>query len=107
MNPDEVKITKKATREGTWDDGTTFTMHYEVAFIPSKEYGFFEYYDEESGGENIHAEGGLWFDAEFDVDDDGQWVANMKCVDYDGVYQLNDTVIELCKEMNLDMSEIE
>ena len=104
---EEKKITKKATREITWHNGTTSTMHYEVSFIPSKEYGFFEYYDEESGGEEYHAEGGLWFDAEIVVDDDGQWLANMKCVDYDGVFQLNDTVIELCKEMNLDMSEIE
>lgn len=104
---EEKKITKKVTREFTLEDGTTSTMHYEVSFIPSKEYGFFECYDEESGGEEYHVEGGLWFDAEIVVDDDGQWLANMKCVDYDGVYQLNDTVIELCKEMNLDMSEIE
>ena len=88
------KITKKATTAVLRADGTTYTMHYEVGFIPSKEYGFFEYYDEESGGCDIHAEGGLWFE-------------DRKCVDYDGVYQLNDTVIELCKDMNLDMSEIE
>ena len=105
--PDEVKITKKATREITWHNGTTSTMHYEVSFIPTKEYGFFEYYDEESGGEIYHAEGGLWFDAEIVVDDDGQWLANMKCVDYDGVFILSDAIIELCKDMNLDMSEIE
>jgi len=103
----EEKITKKATRKVTRNDGVTYTMLYEVGFIPSEEYGFFEYYDEESGGENIHAEGGLWFDAEIDVDDDGQWVCNMKCVDYDGVFELSDVIIELCKEMNLDMSEIE
>ena len=83
------------------------TMHYEVSFIPSKSYGFFEYYDDLSGGEYIHAEGGLWFDTEIDVDDDGQWVCNIKCVDYDGVCQLDDIVIELCQDMNLDMSEIE
>ena len=91
---EEKKITKKATCKVTWDDGTTSIMHYEVGFIPSKEYGFFEYYDDESGGMECHAEGGLWFE-------------DRKCVDYDGVYQLNYTVIELCKEMNLDMSEIE
>jgi hypothetical protein len=110
MNPDEVKITKitkKATREITLGDLSTLTMHYEVGFIPSKSYGFFEYYDEESGGEECYAEGGLWFDTEIDVDDDGQWVCNMKCVDYDGVFELSDVIIELCKEMNLDMSEIE
>ena len=104
---EERKITKKVTRKVTRNDGVTYTMVYEVGFIPSEEYGFFEYYDEESGGEIYHAEGGLWFDTEIDVDDDGRWVANTKCVDYDGVYELNDTVIELCKEMNLDMSEIE
>ncbi len=103
----EEKITKKATTAVTWDDGTTSTMHYEVGFIPSKSYGFFEYYDEESGGENIHAEGGLWFDSEIDVDDDGQWVTNIKCVDYDGVYALNHKVIEMCQDMGLNMSEIE
>lgn len=101
------KITKKATRKVTRNDGTTYTMLYEVGFIPSKEYGFFEYYDEESGGEIYHAEGGLWFDTEIDVDDDGLWVANIKCVDYDGVYELDDTVIELCSSMNLDMSDVE
>ena len=104
---EEKKITKKATTAVLRTDGTTSTMHYEVGFIPSKEYGFFEYYDEESGGENIHAEGGLWFDTEIDVDDDGQWVANMKCVDYDGVFTLSDAIIELCKDMNLDMSDVE
>ena len=104
---EEKKITKKVTRKVTWDDGTTSTMHYEVGFIPSKSYGFFEYYDEESGGEECHAEGGLWFNTEIDIDDDNQWVANIKCVDYDGVYGLNEAVIELCKDMNLDMSEIE
>lgn len=101
------KIIKKATRKVTRDDGTTSTMHYEVGFIPSKEYGFFEYYDEESGGEIYHAEGGLWFDTEIDVDDDGLWVANIKCVDYDGVFTLSDAIIELCKDMNLDMSDVE
>ena len=74
---EEKKITKKATRKVTWDDGTTSTVHYEVGFIPSKEYGFFECYDEESGGEEYHTDGGLWFDTEIDVDDDGQWVANI------------------------------
>lgn len=108
MNPDEVKITKRVTRE-VYDPYSEHnrTMHYEVNFIPSKSYGYFEYYDDLSGGEIIHAEGGLWFDTEIDVDDDGQWVASMKCVDYDGVYQLDDIVIELCQDMGLNMSEIE
>ena len=95
MNPDEVKITKRVTRE-VYDPYSeeNRTMHYEVSFIPSKSYGFFEYYDDLSGGCDIHAEGGLWFE-------------DRKCVDYDGVFILSDAIIELCKDMNLDMSEIE
>ena len=95
MNPDEVKITKRVIRE-VYDPYSeeNRTMHYEVSFIPSKSYGFFEYYDDLSGGEYIHAEGGLWFE-------------DRKCVDYDGVYQLDDIVIELCQDMGLNMSEIE
>jgi len=33
-----------------------------IGYTAEKEYGWFELYDEKSGGDDWYAEGGLWFD---------------------------------------------
>jgi hypothetical protein len=63
----------------------------EVGYDPATEYGHFEIYDIESGGEDGYAEGGLWFKGK-------------ELVDYDGVYALPKMVIDLLTKMGLDAS---
>jgi len=62
--------------------------------INSVDYGWFEIYDIESGGEDWYAEGGIWFDG-------------MTIVDYDGVFALPRCIIEKLREMGYDVSEVE
>ena len=52
-------------------------------------YGWFEVYDEETGGIDWHAEGGLWV------------------TDYDGVFRLPNGIIELLKENGYNTEEVE
>ena len=46
--------------------------------------GCFEFYDLETGGEDIHAEGGLWFE-----EDQGGLILS----DYDGVFELPKVIL--------------
>ena len=57
-------------------------------------YGWFEFYDIESGGEEWYAEGGLWFDGK-------------ELTDYDGVFSLPSFVSEKLKEWGYDVSYVE
>ena len=62
--------------------------------INSDEYGWFELYDVESGGDEWYAEGGIWFD--------GKTVTQ-----YDGVFCLPIPIIDKLKEWGYDVSEVE
>ena len=62
--------------------------------IHDDESGWFELYDEESGGDEWYAEGGLRFE-------DG------KLVDYDGVFALPVCIIQRLQNMGIDTSEVE
>jgi hypothetical protein len=62
--------------------------------INSDDYGWFEIYDVETGGDEWYAEGGIWF-------------KGMTIVDYDGVFALPRCIIEKLREMGYDVSEIE
>jgi len=61
--------------------------------IKDHTYGWFEVFDEETGGQDWHAEGGLWFD-------------NWEVTDYDGVFSLPSGVIELLKENGYNTEEV-
>ena len=63
-------------------------------WIHSTTSGGFEVYDEESGGDEWHAEGGLWFD-------------NKDVTDYDGVFRLPNGVLELLKENGYNTEEVQ
>jgi len=68
-------------------------LHVTVG-INNPEYGWFEIYDLETGGEEWHAEGGIWFDGE-------------QVTGYDGVFALPLCVIDKLKELGYDTSEVE
>ena len=68
-------------------------LHVTVG-INSEDYGWFEVYDLESGGDEWYAEGGLWFD--------GKQVTG-----YDGVFSLPVWVVEKLKELGYDTLEVE
>ena len=54
--------------------------------INDEGYGWFEIYDEESGGDEWYAEGGLWF-------------KDKELVDYDGVFSLPHSVVTKLREL--------
>ena len=62
--------------------------------IHDDESGWFELYDEESGGEEWYAEGGLELDG-------------LSVTGYDGVFALPMCIIEKLQEMGFDTTEIE
>jgi hypothetical protein len=62
--------------------------------INSDNYGWFELYDVESGGEDWYAEGGLW-------------IKDKVITDYDGVFSLSPVITEKLKEWGYDTSEVE
>ena len=62
--------------------------------INSEDYGWFELYDVETGGDEWYAEGGLW-------------IENNVVTGYDGVFSLPIAVINKLKEWGYDVSEVE
>jgi len=62
--------------------------------IKDEDYGYFEFYDIESGGEEWYAEGGLVID-------------NGTIIDYDGVFALPPFITDKLKEMGYDVSDVE
>ena len=64
-----------------------------VGVSDKDEYGYFELYDIETGGDDWYAEGGLWF-------------AGKKLTDYDGVFELSSFVVDKLNEWGYDTSEI-
>ena len=62
--------------------------------VNSDDYGWFEFYDVESGGDEWYAEGGLWLE--------GNVVTS-----YDGVFALPLFVTNKLKEWGYDVSEVE
>ena len=61
--------------------------------IKDSEYGWFEIFDVKTGGDEWHAEGGLWFEGK-------------NVIDYDGVFALAGGVIELLNENGYSTDEV-
>ena len=59
----------------------------------NKQEGYFEYYDEESGGEDMYAEGSIW-------------VENGKVRDYDGVFELPEVILEWLNQFNINTEDL-
>ena len=69
------------------------TMQYNVGWDEGNQRGWFEMYDEESGGEDYYAEGCLEFTG--------------KVLDgYDGVFSLDAEVISCLEDMGADVREM-
>jgi hypothetical protein len=62
--------------------------------INSIDYGWFELYDVETGGDDWYAEGGIWFQGN-------------KVTDYDGVFALPTCILDKLKEWGYDVSDVE
>lgn len=75
----------------------TFTsdkLEFTIGFHDeTKQTGWFEYSDIKTGGDNIYAEGGLWFDGH-------------ELVDYDGVYELPVEILDKLESLSYDVSEM-
>jgi hypothetical protein len=65
-----------------------------IGYTAEKEYGYFEFYDQKTGGEKWYAEGGLWFNGN-------------ELTDYDGVFALPPFVWEYLKQKGFDVSYVE
>lgn len=61
--------------------------------INSADYGWFEFYDVESSGEDWYAEGGLWF-------------TNKELTDYDGVFSLPNFILDKLEEMGYNVKDM-
>lgn len=81
------------TSFGTIKQENDVNLHITVG-INSDVYGWFEVYDEETGGNEWYAEGGLWFD-------------NKELTDYDGVFSLPQPIINKLKELGYDTSYVD
>jgi hypothetical protein len=67
-------------------------MEYNVGWKKDEQRGYFEMYDEESGGEDYYAEGSLLF-------------SGNELTDYDGVFELDENVIQCLKDWGADVDE--
>lgn len=56
------------------------------------DYGFFEIYDVPSDGEHWYAEGGLWFEGD-------------TLIDYDGVFDLPEEVLDILESEGIDVTD--
>lgn len=65
-----------------------------VGYRAEDDYGWFELYDEKTGGDDWYAEGGLWFN-------------NEELTDYDGVFSLPPCISDYLKEKGFDVSYVE
>lgn len=68
-------------------------MKYNVNYNPERDYGSFEIYDLDSGGNDFYSEGGLWFR-------DGE------LVDYDGIFSLPIPVLDKLEEWGLNVEDM-
>jgi len=82
------------TSNGVLDSSEEEELEITVGVDSEAEYGYFEVYDIYTQGNRFYGEGGLWF-------------TNNKLVDYDGVFELSQHVINQLKKWKFDTSEME
>jgi hypothetical protein len=87
-------VKKSLIRENSFavlEKAKDIELEVTIGYKPEENYGFFEFYDVESGGEEWYAEGGLWFNGK-------------ELIDYDGCFELPDFIIDAFEEQGLDFS---
>jgi hypothetical protein len=85
----DFKVTKslvRSTSHGVVNSEDSVELDVTVGIHDGGESGWFEFYDEESGGEDWYAEGCLEFDGK-------------ELVGYDGVFELSDFIIAKLVEL--------
>ena len=84
----------KSNSFGPVGESKIVTMKYNLGFNKDRQYGWYELYDLESGGNDFYAEGGLWF-------------KENELVDYDGIFALPIVILEKLKEeWNLNVEDM-
>lgn len=78
---------------GTIKAENNITLNVTIG-INNDNYGWFEIYDIESGGDEWYAEGGLW-------------IEDKTITGYDGVFALPLCIIDKLKELGYDTQEVE
>ena len=81
------------TTYGVLDSSKKEKLTVTVGVDTEDEYGFFEIYDIETGGERFYGEGGMWFDGK-------------KLTDYDGVFEISHHITDKLEEWGFDISQI-
>jgi hypothetical protein len=76
---------------GIIDAAENIELEVTIGYNPKNSYGYFEFYDVESGGEEWYAEGGLWF-------------SERELTEYDGVFSLPNFIITALEENGFDCS---
>lgn len=66
-------------------------MEYNVGYNDLREIGWFEMYDEESGGDEYYGSGSLIFDGN-------------ELIDYDGVFDLDENIIKCLEKQGIKNS---
>lgn len=73
------------TSYGIIDSETNVKLDVTIGIQDDGESGWFEIYDQKTGGEKWYAEGGLWFNGK-------------KLIEYDGVFELPEFIIKKLEE---------
>tara|TARA_R100001591_G_scaffold81623_1_gene88465 strand:- start:71 stop:379 length:309 start_codon:yes stop_codon:yes gene_type:complete len=89
----EKQYARNENSFGQVGEAKTVTMKYNINFNEEKQYGSFEIYDLESGGNDFYSEGGLWF-------------KENELVDYDGIFCLPTPVLDKLEEWGLNVSDM-
>ena len=83
----------RQTSYGVVDKEKDVVISVSVGYRAEDNYGWFEFYDEKSGGDQWYAEGGLWF-------------SGLELVDYDGVSCLASFIADFLEKKGFDVEDM-
>lgn len=83
----------RQTSYGVVDKEKDVVINVSVGYRAGDDYGWFEFYDEKSGGDKWYAEGGLWFNG-------------LELVDYDGVFELSSFIADFLHKKGFDVEDM-
>ena len=83
----------RQTSYGVVDKEKDVVINVSVGYRAEDDYGWFEFYDEKSGGDKWYAEGGLWFNG-------------LELVDYDGVFELSSFIADFLHKKGFDVEDM-
>tara|TARA_R110000772_G_scaffold152807_2_gene263683 strand:- start:381 stop:680 length:300 start_codon:yes stop_codon:yes gene_type:complete len=83
----------RQTSYGVVDKEKDVVINVSVGYRAEDDYGWFELYDEKSGGDKWYAEGGLWFNG-------------LELVDYDGVFELSSFIADFLHKKGFDVEDM-